>query len=405
MYINRHILPYISRMKNQFRVLLITGSRQVGKSTLLKEKLLPEYEYVTLDDFTELSLAQNDTALFFKNHPLPVIIDEVQRAPDLFLQIKLLADNSKEKGQIILTGSQSYRLLSKAADSLAGRVCIINMTSLSLREKFSIDFNREFLPTADYIESRKKSIIPYDNLWNHIWRGSMPELADDSMEWEPFYRSYIRTYLDRDVADIITTKNLVKFHNFMQCIAARVGELYNAESLARDVGVTNKTITEWTSILESSGVIKLLQPYEKNVSNRAIKTPKIYFMDTGLVCFLVGWTSSQVAMNGAMSGGLFENFVVSEIIKSYYNAGHETEKIFFYRDKDKREIDLIIEKDNTLYPIEIKKSARPGIEMAKHFSVLSKLAGISVGQGCIICQCDKSSYLSDDVVALPIEYI
>lgn len=392
-------------MKNQFRVLLITGSRQVGKSTLLKEKLLPEYEYVTLDDFTELSLAQNDTALFFKNHPLPVIIDEVQRAPDLFLQIKLLADNSKEKGQIILTGSQSYRLLSKAADSLAGRVCIINMTSLSLREKFSIDFNREFLPTADYIESRKKSIIPYDNLWNHIWRGSMPELADDSMEWEPFYRSYIRTYLDRDVADIITAKNLVKFHNFMQCIAARVGELFNAESLARDVGVTSKTIAEWTSILESSGVIRLLQPYEKNVSNRAIKTPKIYFMDTGLVCFLVGWTSSQVAMNGAMSGGLFENFVVSEIIKSYYNAGHETEKIYFYRDKDKREIDLIIEKDNTLYPIEIKKSARPGIEMAKHFSVLSKLAGVSVGQGCIICQCDKSSYLSDDVVALPIEYI
>ena len=392
-------------MKNQFRVLLITGSRQVGKSTLLKEKLLPEYEYVTLDEFTELSLAQNDTALFFKNHPLPVIIDEVQRAPDLFLQIKLLADNSKEKGQIILTGSQSYRLLSKAADSLAGRVCIINMSSLSLREKFSIDFNREFLPTADYIESRKKSIIPYDNLWNHIWRGSMPELADDSIEWEPFYRSYIRTYLDRDVANLITTKNLVKFHNFMQCIAARVGELFNAESLARDVGVTSKTIAEWTSILESSGVIRLLQPYEKNVSNRAIKTPKIYFMDTGLVCFLVGWTSSQVAMNGAMSGGLFENFVVSEIIKSYYNAGHEIEKIFFYRDKDKREIDLIIEKDNTLYPIEIKKSARPGIEMAKHFSVLSKLAGISVGQGCIICQCDKSSYLSDDVVALPIEYI
>ena len=405
MYINRHILPYVSRMKNQFRVLLITGSRQVGKSTLLKEKLLPEYEYVTLDEFTELSLAQNDTALFFKNHPLPVIIDEVQRAPDLFLQIKLLADNSKEKGQIILTGSQSYRLLSKAADSLTGRVCIINMSSLSLREKFSIDFNKEFLPTADYIESRKKSIIPYDNLWNHIWRGSMPELADDSIEWEPFYRSYIRTYLDRDVADIITAKNLVKFHNFMQCIAARVGELFNAESLARDVGVTSKTIAEWTSILESSGVIRLLQPYEKNVSNRAIKTPKIYFMDTGLVCFLVGWTSAQVAMNGAMSGGLFENFVVSEIIKSYYNAGHETEKIYFYRDKDKREIDLIIEKDNTLYPIEIKKSARPGIEMAKHFPVLSKLAGISVGQGCIICQCDKSSYLSDDVVALPIEYI
>ena len=189
MYINRHILPYVSRMKNQFRVLLITGSRQVGKSTLLKENLLPKYEYVTLDDFTELSIAQNDHALFFKNHPLPVIIDEVQRSPDLFLQIKLLADNSKEKGQIILTGSQSYKLWSKAADSLAGRVCIINMASLSLREKFNIDFNTEFLPTAEYIERRKKTVIPYDNLWNHIWRGSMPELVDDSSEWESFYRS------------------------------------------------------------------------------------------------------------------------------------------------------------------------------------------------------------------------
>ena len=405
MYINRHILPYLNRMKKQFRVLLITGSRQVGKSTLLKEKLLPDYGYVTLDDFTELGLAQKDPALFFKNHPLPVIVDEVQRAPDLFLQIKLLADGTKNKGQIILTGSQSYRLLSKAADSLAGRVCIINMTSLSLREKYKIDFNTEFLPTSEYIESRKQKIKPYKNLWNHIWRGSMPELADKSIEWEPFYRSYIRTYLDRDVADIISQKNLVKFHNFMQCLAARVGELFNADSIARDVGVTSKTISEWTSILESSGVIRLLQPYEKNVSNRAVKTPKVFFMDTGLVCFLVGWSSASVAMNGAMSGSLFENFVVSEVIKSYYNAGHETEKIYFYRDKDKKEIDLIIEKDNILYPIEIKKSARPTIEMAKHFSVLSKIAGVSVGQGCIICQCDNPLYLSNEVISLPVEYV
>ena len=405
MFINRHILPYLDRMKNQFKVLLITGSRQVGKSTLLKEKLVSDYEYVTLDDYNELALAQNDPGLFFKNHPLPIIIDEVQRAPELFLQIKLLADNSTEKGKIILTGSQSYKLLSKAADTLAGRVCIINMSSFSLRERYQINFDKEFLPTKDYIEARKKEIKPYNNLWQHIWRGSMPELSDDAIEWEPFYRSYIRTYLNRDVANIINTQNLVKFNNFMQCIAARVGELFNADSIARDVGVTSKTISEWTSILESSGVIKLLQPYEKNVSNRAIKTPKIYFMDTGLVCFLVGWSSAQVAMNGAMSGSLFENFVVSEIIKSYYNAGHETEKIFFYRDKDKREIDLVIEKDNILYPIEIKKSAHPALEMAKHFSVLTKIPGKTVGSSCIICQCDKPLYLSESVISLPIEYI
>ena len=405
MYINRHILPYLERMKKQFRVLLITGSRQVGKSTLLKNKLLPEYDYVTLDDFSDLSIAQKDAALFFKNHPLPVIVDEVQRAPNLFLQIKLLADNSEEKGKIILTGSQSYKLLSNAADSLAGRVCIINMSSLSLREKYGIDFNTEFLPTEEYISKRKKSVKTYANLWNHIWRGSMPELADDTIEWEAFYRSYIRTYIDRDVADLIDVKNLVKFNNFMQCIASRVGELFNADSLARDVGVTSKTISQWTSILESSSVIKLLQPYEKNVSNRAVKTPKIYFMDTGLVCHLVGWSSSQVAMNGAMSGSLFENFVISEIIKSYYNSGHDSKDIYFYRDKDKKEIDLIIEKDNILYPIEIKKSAQPTIDMAKSLSVLHKIPGKTVGQGCILCQCDKMHYLSDNVAALPVEYI
>lgn len=405
MYINRHILPYLERMKKQFRVLLITGSRQVGKATLLKNKLLPEYDYVTLDDFSDLSIAQEDASLFFKNHPLPVIVDEVQRAPNLFLQIKLLADNSEEKGKIILTGSQSYKLLSNASDSLAGRVCIINMSSLSLREKYGIDFNTEFLPTEEYISKRKKSVKTYANLWNHIWRGSMPELADDTIEWEAFYRSYIRTYIDRDVADLIDVKNLVKFNNFMQCIASRVGELFNADSLARDVGVTSKTISQWTSILESSGVIKLLQPYEKNVSNRAVKTPKIYFMDTGLVCHLVGWSSSQVAMNGAMSGSLFENFVVSEIIKSYYNAGHDSKDIYFYRDKDKKEIDLIIEKDNILYPIEIKKSAQPTIDMAKSLSVLHKIPGKTVGQGCILCQCDKMHYLSDNVAALPVEYI
>lgn len=405
MYINRHILPYLERMKKQFRVLLITGSRQVGKATLLKNKLLPEYDYVTLDDFSDLSIAQEDASLFFKNHPLPVIVDEVQRAPNLFLQIKLLADNSEEKGKIILTGSQSYKLLSNAADSLAGRVCIINMSSLSLREKYGIDFNTEFLPTEEYISKRKKSVKTYANLWNHIWRGSMPELADDTIEWEAFYRSYIRTYIDRDVADLIDVKNLVKFNNFMQCIASRVGELFNADSLARDVGVTSKTISQWTSILESSGVIKLLQPYEKNVSNRAVKTPKIYFMDTGLVCHLVGWSSSQVAMNGAMSGSLFENFVISEIIKSYYNSGHDSKDIYFYRDKDKKEIDLIIEKDNILYPIEIKKSAQPTIDMAKSLSVLHKIPGKTVGQGCILCQCDKMHYLSDNVAALPVEYI
>lgn len=405
MYIHRHIIDYAKRMTSQFKVLLIIGSRQVGKSTFIKEEFLSDYEYVVLDDFLELGMAQKDPALFFKNHPFPVIVDEVQRAPNLFLQIKLLVDRSPEKGKVILTGSQGYKLLKEAADSLAGRVCLINMSSLSMREKLAINFNQEFLPTEEYINERKNFLKPYESLWTHIWRGSLPELANENIEWESYYRSYIRTYLDRDVADIINVKNLVKFTNFMQCLAARTGELYNADAVSRDVGVTTKTIQEWTSVLESSGIIVLLHPYEKNVTNRAVKTPKIYFMDTGLVCYLVGWSSAQVAMNGAMSGSLFETFVISEVIKSYYNAGHDTKNIYFYRDKDKKEIDLLIEKDNVLYPIEIKKSAMPALEMTKSFKILTKISGKSVGHGCILCQCEKKLELSDNLTALPVEYV
>lgn len=405
MYIERHIFPYILRMKNQFKVLLITGSRQVGKSTLLKEKFFSDYEYVVLDDYTELDLAKNDPSLFLKNHAIPLIIDEVQRVPELFLQLKYIADKSSEKGKIILTGSQSYKLLQNVSDSLAGRICLIDMSSLSMREIKNINFDLPFLPTTEYIETRKTHLQSYDNLWKFIQRGSMPELHDENIEWEPFYRSYVRTYLERDVAELINTKNLLKFNNFMKCLAARTGELLNYNSIARDVGVTLKTIQEWTSILESSGIIYLLHSYENNITNRTVKTPKVYFMDTGLVCYLVGWSSANVAMNGAMNGALFENFVISEVIKSYYNSGNDVQNLYFYRDKDQHEIDLIIEKDGFLYPVEIKKSARPNIDMAKHFSVLSKIPGKTVSTGCIICQCEKQHYLSENILALPIEFI
>jgi predicted AAA+ superfamily ATPase len=392
-------------MLKQYKVVLITGFRQVGKSTMLKEKLLSDYEYVVLDDFSELDLAKNDPALFIKNHKLPLIIDEVQRAPEVFLQIKYIADQSVDKGKIILTGSQSYKLLKNVSDSLAGRVCIIDMASLSMREKKEIDFNLEFLPVDEYLDSRSAKLKIYDDLWKHIQRGSMPELYDENIEWESFYRSYVRTYIERDVAELINVKNLLKFNNFMKCLAARTGELVNSDALAREVGVNVKTIQEWTSILESSGIIRLLRPYENNITNRTVKTPKVYFLDTGLVCYLVGWSSSQVAMNGAMSGALFENFVISEVIKSYYNSGHDIQNLYFYRDKDKHEIDLVIEKDGTLYPIEIKKTSRPTIDMAKHFSVLKKISGKMIGNGCIICQCEKKMFLSENVLSLPIEYL
>ncbi len=400
MYLKRHISDYISRMRKQFKVLLLTGPRQVGKATMLSHMFASDYNYVVLDDYLELETAKNDPGLFFKNNRMPVIVGEVQRAPELFLEIKYLVDKSENKGEVILTESHSYRLLSSVSDSLAGRVCIIDMSSLSMREKQQLDFNVPFIPTDDYIDKRSKNLNRMDDIWFHIHRGSMPELIDEEIEWEPFYRSYVRTYLERDVAELINTKNLLKFSSFMRCLAARTGELINYSALSNDIGVSVKTIQEWTSILESSGIIRLLRPYEKSISNRSIKTPKVYFMDTGLVCYLVGWSNRTVAMNGAMSGSLFETFLISEIIKSYYNAGFDTQRLYFYRDRDQREIDLIIENDGIIYPVEIKKSGKPSLDMAKHFNVFHE-----IGKGCILCQCEKPYYLKDDVIALPIEYV
>jgi len=405
MYLNRHIFSYVSRMIDQFKVVLITGSRQVGKTTMLKEMLGDKYDYVVLDDFMELELAKKEPALFFKNHRLPLIVDEAQRAPELFLQLKYIVDKTDDKGDAILTGSQSYRLLSNVSDSLAGRICIIEMASLSLREKSLVDFNLPFLPDSNYIDKRKELLSHIDDIWHHIQRGSMPELINESIDWESFYRSYVRTYIERDVAELIHVTNLLKFVSFMKSLAARTGELVNSDAIARDVGVSVKTIQEWTSVLESSGIIRLLHPYGKNIANRTVKTPKVYFMDTGLVCYLLGWQNKSVAMNGAMSGALFETFVVSEIIKSYYNAGHDTNNIYFYRDKSKHEIDLVIERDGVLYPVEIKKTSRPSIDMAKHFQVLENIQNTTIGQGCILCQTDNLLYLKDNVIALPVEFL
>ena len=367
---------------------------------MLRHMYSGAYGYVVLDDYLELETAKDDPALFFRNNRLPLIIDEVQRAPELFLEIKHIVDEIELKGEVILTGSQSYRLLSNVSDSLAGRVCVIDMSSLSMREIQHIRFNAPFIPTEEYIDKRSRSINRADDIWYHIHRGSMPELIDNEIEWEPYYRSYVRTYLERDVAELINTKNLLKFSSFMRCLAARTGELINYSALSNDIGVSVKTVQEWTSILESSGIIRLLRPYEKSISNRSIKTPKVYFMDTGLVCYLVGWNNRTVAMNGAMSGSLFKTFLISEIIKSYYNAGFDTQRLYFYRDRDQKEIDLVIENDGIVYPIEIKKSGKPSLDMTKHFNVFPK-----IGRGCILCQCEKPYYLKDDVIALPIEYV
>lgn len=404
-YISRCIESYIKKMLSQFKVLLITGARQVGKTTMLKKCLGNNYEYIVLDDINELDLAQNDPVLFFKSHNLPLLIDEVQLAPQLFRQIKLLVDQSEQKGLVCLTGSQTFRLVQNAGESLAGRICIIDMAGLSLRELYNINFLNPFIPTVEYINNREKKLIQYENLWKKIHRGSMPELTDSNIDWNQFYRSYIRTYINRDIRDLIKAANVTTFNKFMISLAARTGELYNAATISNDIGVSLNTVKEWTSMLEGSGIIRLVHPFERNITKRAIKTPKIYFMDTGLVCNLVGWTSPAVAQNGGMAGSLFETFIVSEILKSYLNAGKDCSNIYFYRDHNQNEIDLVIEENAVLYPIEIKKSARPQLEMAKAFSQLKTIPNYTVGHGTILCQINKRLELSDEVTALPVEFI
>ena len=404
MYLHRAIEKTILKAEHQTKAILITGARQVGKSTTIKE-LYPDYTYITLDDENYADLARNDTALFFRDMKYPVIIDEAQYAPELFRAIKRIADADNAKGRFFLTGSQSYELVSSASESLAGRISIVEMSGLSARELFHVDFNDPFIPKASYIQERSKCIETYSDIWSVIHRGSMPELLDANRDWEWFYRDYVRTYLERDVRRIINIKDEIKFRNFLTCLAARSGGLLVYQELAGEVGIDIKTAQSWVSVIAASGLVRIVHTYQNNIIKRAIKTPKIFFMDTGLLCYLTGWSNPDVLRNGAMSGNIFETFVVSEILKSYSNSGSGTDNIYYYRDKDKREIDLLIEVDNTIHPVEIKKSGTINKDWIKSFSVLEKIPGKQVGHGAVICLAENRLPINDNVDALPIEYI
>ena len=378
MYLHRSIESVLVKAINQTKVVLMTGARQTGKTTVI-HNTFSDYNYITLDDGNMLILAKTDPPLFFKDQEYPLIIDEVQYAEELFRTIKLIADRNPEKGQMILTGSQTHKLMEAASSLLVGRMSILEMSSLSLRELFKVEYNKPFIPTEEYIKERKKHLVKYDELWKRIHRGSMPELLDEERDWEWFYRDYIRTYLERDIRKIINLKDELKFRSFLVSLAARSGQIIVYEDIASDVGVDIKTVQNWLSIVEVSGIVRLIHTYKNNIIKRMIKSPKLYFMDTGLMCYLVGWKTYEQARNGAMSGNIFETFVVSEIIKSYYNAGKEIkDTLFYYRDKDKKEIDLLILEDGIIHPIEIKSSASVNKNMIKNFSVLDNNKEISV---------------------------
>lgn len=403
-YFKRLAENVIQKQEKMFKTILVTGARQVGKTTMLKN-IKPDINYITLDDMLLNQLAVEDPELFLKANKPPIIIDEIQYAPNLLRYIKIEVDNSDKKAMYYLTGSQQFNLMKNISESLAGRVGILNLLGLSLREIKDIDFNEPFMPTEEYLNNRRKceKEISYDEIWNIIHKGSMPALYQEESDVDMFYAMYVSTYIERDVRNLTQVGDTLSFLKFMTALASRIGQLLNLNSIANEVGITIPTAQRWLSILVASNIVYILEPYYNNIMKRAVKTPKVYFLDTGLAAYLTKWKTSEVLESGTMAGSFFENYVIVEIIKSYNNSGELRPPVYFYRDKEKREIDLIIEQNGKLYPIEIKKTANPTKNMIENFKVLEMVK--EVGEGAIICMYDKIVNLDEKNKVIPYRYL
>lgn len=418
MYINRAMEDVIKKTEKGFKAVLITGARQVGKSTLLKH-IYKGRKYISFDDPVIRDETKREPGLFFRNNKPPIILDEVQYISELFPYIKIECDKSEDRGLFQLTGSQQYHLMKNVSESLAGRIAILELAGLSLRELQGDSFNEPFIPSEEYIEKREKTVQPCNDIWTIIHRGSYPALIDDAVDWQTFYASYVQTYIDRDINELANVKDKLKFTQFLTAMAARTGQMLNYSSVAEQLEISSATVKEWTSLLEASGIVYILQPFSNSALNRAIKTPKLYFRDTGLVCYLTRYPTADTAMNGAMAGELFETFVVSEILKSFSNAGKDYRMyVSYYRGKDKirrqkdgvktereAEIDLLIEQGDMIYPVEIKMSANPKLGMTDAFDVIEKIKGKKRGIGTVVCMYESVLWLNETTVALPVEYI
>jgi predicted AAA+ superfamily ATPase len=377
--------------------------RQVGKSFLLNAMKEEGRKYVSLDDFNLREFAKRDPGLFLETYSPPVIIDEIQYAPELFTYIKIIVDgNPKRKGMFWLSGSQQFNLMRGVHETLAGRIAILQMSGLSHRE---IAGNAgqavPFLPSFDLLKSDLPVKRPsVEDVYRLIWRGFYPEIVDNpNINRDTFYKGYVQTYIERDVRDDLGDGNALGFYDFIRVIAARTGNLLNYADIARDCDINVKTAKKWLETLVRAGIVYLLEPYSKNISQRVIKTPKIYFLDTGLCAYLTRWDTPEALMNGAMSGAFLETFALAEILKSYRNCGKE-ENIYFYRDGNAKEIDFVIEKNMALYPIEVKKSASPKESDVKNFSQLSNSANIETG--ALLCFYPTALPLNRQVLSIPV---
>lgn len=403
-YINRDIEQVVLKLTEQYPVILITGPRQVGKTTML-QKLMEgtNRTYVSLDDLTVRELAKNDPAMFFQINKPPILIDEVQYAPELFTYIKILVDKYHNAGDFWLTGLQIFKMMEGVRETLAGRVAVLSLSSLSQNEIYNHDKNASFNLSLDMLLERQKKAPKADTpeMFRRIFFGSMPALVSGKYtDSNIFYRSYLNTYIERDVRGLSDSIDALKFLRFMTAVASRCGQILNCAEIARDSDIHQITAKNWMGILETLGIIFYLHPYSNNLLKRTIRAPKLYFYDTGLVCFLTKWSSPETLEFGAMNGAILENYVVSEIMKSYQNCGREP-FINYYRDKDTKEIDLVLETDGELHPMEIKKTASPGTELIRVFKILDK-ASVPRGMGAILCMKEEVSAIDSNHLILPI---
>jgi predicted AAA+ superfamily ATPase len=387
MFIRRHLEQTIRNASAAFPVVLVTGPRQVGKTTLLRTIALADRTYVTLDNPAIRELAVNDPALFLQRYQAPLIIDEIQYAPQLLPYIKMHVDEHKNKGDFWLTGSQMFHLMKNVSESLAGRVAIIPMQGVSHAELYGLSaevYQADEQALLAKVHEAKKMTVR--EVFVRIVKGSMPALYETEQDVELYYASYVNSYLQRDIRELTQVGDELSFLRFMTACAARTGQLLNYAELAKDVGVSPPTAKQWLSILVSSGIVVLIEPYFNNALKRIVKSPRLYFMDTGLCAWLSRWNNADALEVSAMSGAFFETYVVSEIYKSYLNAGKRP-PLFYYRDTDGKEIDLIIEQNDVLYPIEIKKTGAPKADAIRHFVALAK-TGKTLGVGNVVCVAD-----------------
>ncbi len=408
-YIERDLKSKIIDLNKEYAAILITGARQVGKSTLF-ETIMKEQgevrEIVTLDDLEARALAKNDPAMFLQIHEPPVMIDEVQYAPELFSYIKIAIDRGAAPGSFWLTGSQTFKLMDLAQESLAGRVAILRLPPLSQHEAYGKDDSKPFSIDLTELKKRKKTHAPasLNEIYERIWMGGMPGLISGKYtDRDVYFSSYIQTYIERDVSDMIQGIDKLLFRDFIRSVASRVGEVLNVHAIAGDVGINDDTAKRWLQVLEKSEIITLLRPYSNNLLHRTIKTPKLYFFDTGLVAYLTKYSSPEILANGALAGHILENYVVTEIIKSYKNAAKDC-LFWYYRDKDNKEVDMILESDGMLHPIEVKRSVNPGTELVGAFSVLDR-ATTPRGSGAIICMRPELSAVDSNNLIVPVWYI